>query len=85
MTVVLTVILFIGGIAVSIMGYFLKKTMDDVDKTKELATYTRERLSVLENDHNNKHASMTEKFDSLKESMDMLTGEIKHLISKIKN
>jgi predicted nucleic acid-binding Zn-ribbon protein len=72
------------GIIVGIGGYFLKKTMDDLDKTKELSNKTATELEVLKTDHLNKHEHLSDKFDDLKDSIVVLTKEIKELTSKIK-
>ena len=65
-------------------GYFLKRTMDDLDKTKELSIKTATELEVLKTDHLNKHEHLSDKFDDLKDSIVILTREIKELTSKIK-
>lgn len=83
-TAILTITTFLGSIIVTIMGYFLKQAMNELKETKDLALRTKSELDVLKNDHNNKHASMTEKFDDLKDSIIMLTKEIKELTSQIK-
>ncbi len=83
-SIILSVCIFLGGIIVSIIGYFLRKTMDDLNETKDLAILVRKDLDVLTNDHGNKHLYLTEKFDDLKDSIVVLTKEIKELTSKIK-
>lgn len=83
-TVVLSFLLFVGGVVVSIIGYFLRKTMDEQKETKDAAILIRKDLDVLKKDHENKHESLTEKFDDLKDSIVVLTNEIKHLTSRIK-
>lgn len=72
------------GVIVSVGGYFLKRTMDDLDKTKELSIKTKSELDVLKTDHLNKHEYLSDKFDDLKDSIVILTREIKELTSKIK-
>lgn len=82
-TVILSLISGLGSIVVSIIGYFLKRTMDELKETKDLATRTKSELDVLKQDHVNKHEYITEKFDDLKHSIDTLTLEIKELNKKI--
>jgi len=72
------------GIIVGVGGYFLKKTMDDLDKTKELSNKTATELEVLKTDHLNKHEHLSDKFDDLKDSIVVLTKEIKELTAKMK-
>lgn len=79
-----TIMSTVIGIIVGIGGYFLKKTMDDLDKTKELSNKTATELEVLKTDHLNKHEHLSDKFDDLKDSIVVLTKEIKELTSKIK-
>lgn len=67
------------GAMVSVIGYFLKTTMDDLKKVKEVSYETKSKLAVLENDYINKHTALTEKFDLLCESVKDLTNEIKLL------
>jgi len=72
------------GIIISIIGYFLKRTMGELDKTKELGIKTATELEVLKTDHLNKHEHLSDKFDDLKDSIVILTREIKELTAKIK-
>lgn len=75
---------FIGGIMLAIIGYFLKKTMDDLKDVKIMAYSTKNELDILKNDHINKHNNLTEKFDELKTSVQDLTKEIKELNKRLK-
>lgn len=83
-SIILSIATFLGMIIVSIISYFLKKTMSDLEKTKEIAILVRKDLDVLTKDHDNKHEYLTEKFDDLKDSIVVLTKEIKELTAKIK-
>ena len=70
-----------GGIA--IIGYFLRQTMEDLKKTKELTYENKNKLSVMENDYLNKHNHLSEKFDDLYGAVKDLTVEIKSLTKEI--
>jgi uncharacterized protein YoxC len=70
-----------GGIAV--IGYFLKQTMEDLKKTKEVAYDVKNKLAVIENDYLNKHAHLSDKFDELYGAVKDLTTEIKQLTKEI--
>ena len=74
----------IGGVMLSIIGYFLKKTMEDLKSVKEMAYDNKSKLELLQNDYNNKHSNLTEKFDELKLTMTELIKEIKALNQRIK-
>lgn len=81
---VLELLTIIGGIMLAIIGFFLRKTMEDLKEVKILGFDTKNQLDILKNDHQNKHANITEKFDELKTSVQDLTKEIKELNKKLK-
>jgi len=72
------ILTFIGGLAVSIISYFLKQTMNDLKQVKEIAYSTKSKLNVIENDYLNKIDQLNQKFDMLNESIKELTLEIKN-------
>jgi len=74
----------IVALVVSVIAYFLNRTMAEQDKTKELSIKTATELEVLKTDHLNKHEHLSDKFDDLKDSIVVLTREIKELTSRIK-
>ena len=69
----------LGGISISIIGYFLKKTLDELEKVKTISYENKNRLSVIENDYLNKVANLNDRFDLLYAAMKDLTNEIKEL------
>jgi hypothetical protein len=78
-------LLFIlGGVSISIIGYFLKKTLDELEKVKTITYENKNKLSVIEVDYLNKINTLNDKFDDLKEVMKDLTMEIKALNNKMK-
>jgi hypothetical protein len=72
----------IGGVMLTILGYFLKETMNDLKSVKLLTYETKNKLDILQNDHINKHANLTDKFDELKQALNELTKELKELNKK---
>jgi len=74
----------VGGIMLAVIGYFLKKTMEDLRDVKLLSYNTKSELDILRNDHTNKYANLTEKLDGLKSSLQELTIEIKELNKRLK-
>ena len=74
----------IGGIMLAIIGYFLKATMSELKEVKELSYNTKNQLDILKNDHINKYANMSDKFDELKAAVVDLTKEIKELNKRVK-
>jgi hypothetical protein len=76
------ILTLIGGVMLTIIGYFLKNTMDDLKSVKLLTYETKSKLDILQNDHINKHANLTDKFDELKTALNELTKELKELNKK---
>jgi peptidoglycan hydrolase CwlO-like protein len=74
----------IGGIGLSIITYFLKKTMNEMEKIKEVAYDTKNRLNVLENDYTNKISQLNNKIDDLQLVIRELTSELKEFNKKVK-
>lgn len=79
----MTVILWIGAILITIIGYFLKQTMEELKIFKIMAIETKSKLDLLELDHQNKHNHLNEKIDALYVAIKDLTIEIKELNKKI--
>lgn len=75
----MTVLTMIGGVMLTVIGYFLKSTMDELKEIKLLSYKTKGDLEILKNDHVNKYANITDKFDELKSAVVELTKEIKEL------
>ena len=80
------IVYFIGSVVISVLGYFLKGTMDDVKYMKaELVVVKTDNIKqqgeidMLRQDHLNKINGLDNKIDELKESLKELTKEIKTL------
>jgi len=80
----LPILTVIGGVMLSIIGFFLKKTMDDLRSVKDMSYDNRSKIELLQNDYNNIHNNLSEKFDQLKLTMNELIKEIKELNNRIK-
>ena len=77
---------FIGSVVISVLGYFLKGTMDDVKfMKKELECVKTDNIkqqgeiNMLRQDHSSKFENLDDKIDELKETLKELTKEIKAL------
>ena len=81
---IMTVLTFIGGIMLTVIGYFLKKTMEELKEVKVLSTETHTKLQVLEKQYSLELEYLTDRFDDLNETMKDLIKEIKNLNDKIK-
>jgi len=81
---VIDILTIIGGLMLSVIGYFLKNTMDDLKSVKSISFETKNKLALLENDSVNKYNNLSEKFDDLKGALIDLTKEIKELNNRVK-
>lgn len=70
-----TIVAIIAGVAIGIIGYFLNRTMGELDKVKDNGEKNTIKISLLENNH----VHLTDKFDLLYEAVKDLTQEIKNL------
>jgi hypothetical protein len=76
MTTLLTVI---GGVMLSIIGYFLRETMKDLRDVKTQSYENKNRIDLLEKEYMLRFDNLTDKFDELKLTMSELIKEIKAL------
>ena len=70
-----TVIVIVAGIIIGIIGYFLNRTMSELDKVKDNSEKNTIRISLVENNH----VHLTDRFDLLYDAVKELTQEIKNL------
>lgn len=75
--------MYVIGAGIGVIGYFLKQTMEDLKKTKEVTYDTKNKLAVIENDYLNKHSHLSDKFDELYGAVKDLTSEIKSLTKEL--
>ena len=74
----------IGGIMLSVGGFFLKRTMDELKEVKIVAYKTKTKVEVIEKDYINKVENLNEKFDMLYDAVKELTTEIKTLNQRMR-
>lgn len=67
------------GIVMSVMGYFLKKTMDRLDKVEEMTVSNKAKIDITDNNHQH----LNDKVDKLYDAIKDLTVEIKNLSKEI--
>lgn len=82
MVIGMDILLYIGGVLITIIGYFLKRTMTELDKMVDKVTdlnskiiENKSRIELVDNNHNH----LNEKFDQLYDAVRDLTMEIKNL------
>ena len=74
----------LGGVSISVIGYFLRSALNELKDVKERCISTNTRLDVLERDYSLQLKYLNEKFDNLADAVDELTREIKVLNQKMK-
>jgi len=79
-----TILTFLGGLSISVIGYFLKQTMAEIRNIKEVTYTTKTKVEVMEADYINKISNLNEKFDLLYTAINKLTDKIEKLNDKIK-
>jgi hypothetical protein len=79
-----TILTFLGGLSISVIGYFLKQTMGEIRNIKEITYTTKTKVEVMEADYINKISNLNEKFDLLYTAINKLTDKIEKLNDKIK-
>lgn len=64
------------GCVVSLIAYFLKRTMDQLDKTTAKAHQNANDIKILANTFELKHDSLGKQMEKLTQSLDKLTDKI---------
>ncbi|WP_333809136.1 hypothetical protein [Flavobacterium sp.] len=73
------IVYWIGGILISIIGYFLKTTMEDLKKVKEMTIENKSKIDLVDNNHSH----LNDRFDLLYDAVKDLTSEIKNLSKEL--
>lgn len=71
------------SLVISIIGFFLKRSVSDLDVLKEKFNIYSTKLQVIENDYLNKNTHLEAKIDSLSLLLKDLSLEIKNLTHKM--
>jgi hypothetical protein len=74
----------LGGLSISVIGYFLRGALAEVKQVKEIAYQTKLKVEVLENDYLNKITALNEKIALLHDSISKLNDNIMNLNNRIK-
>ena len=64
------------GIVMAVIGYFLKRTMEQLDKTTARTYQNANDIKILGNTFELKHDSLGKQMQKLTESLDKLTNKI---------
>jgi hypothetical protein len=67
----------LGGISLSVIGYFLKTALNEIKEVKNMTIDNKQKLAVLEIDYVNKVAMLNDKIDDLQATIKELTIELK--------
>ena len=74
------VLIAIGGVMLSIIGYFLRSSMQEIKEIKKVSYSNKSDIKVLQNEHGH----LVENFEKLYDAVKELTVEIKELNKRIK-
>lgn len=80
----MTILTAIGGVMLSVIGFFLKQTMSELKEVKQTAYTTATKLEVLETDYRIQLNHLNDKIDDLTDSIGSLTSEIRSLNEKLR-
>jgi len=67
------------GLGMTIIGYFLKRTMDQLDKTTANCYKNENNIKILSNTFELKHDSLGKQMEKLTHSLDKLSDKIETL------
>jgi len=67
------------GLGMTIIGYFLKRTMDQLDKTTANCYKNENNIKILTNTFELKHDSLGKQMEKLTQSLDKLSDKIETL------
>jgi uncharacterized protein YoxC len=70
----------IGGVMLSVIGYFLRSSMQEIKEIKKVSYTNKSDIKVLQNEHGH----LVENFEKLYDAVKELTIEIKELNKRIK-
>ena len=76
-------VMLIFGVLISIIGYFLKETMEDLKDVQNMAQETKIDLGLVKLDNKNKFDNLLEKIQQLFETNKEIISELKQIKGKI--
>jgi uncharacterized membrane protein (DUF106 family) len=76
-------VMLIFGVLISIIGYFLKKTMEDLKDVQKMAQETKIDLGLVKLDTKNKYDNLLEKIEQLFETNKEIISELKQIKDKM--
>ena len=75
--------MLIFGVLISIIGYFLKETMEDLKDVQNMAQETKIDLGLVKLDTKNKYDNLLEKISELSETNKEIISELKQIKEKM--
>ena len=76
-------VMLIFGVLISIIGYFLKETMEDLKDVQNMAQETKIDLGLVKLDNKNKYDNLLEKIEQLFETNKEIISELKQIKDKM--
>ena len=77
-------VMLIFGVLISIIGYFLKETIEDLKDVQNMAQETKIDLGLVKLDNKNKYDNLLEKIQQLFENNKEIISELKQIKGKMK-
>lgn len=74
----------IGGISISVIGYFLKTAMDDLKTVKSVSYENKTKIEIIKRENVLHIQRLNEKIELLYDAIDKLNNSIDRLNQKIK-
>jgi phage-related minor tail protein len=77
-------LVLIGGISISVIGYFLKNALNEVKEVKSITYDNKSKIELLEKEYMLRIERLNEKIELLYSAIDKLNDNIDRLASRIK-
>jgi len=77
-------LVLMGGISISVIGYFLKSALNEVKEVKAITYDNKSKIDLLEKEYMLKTERLNEKITMLYDAIDKLNDNIDKLAARIK-
>jgi hypothetical protein len=74
----------LGGLSISIISFFLRRTLNQLEKVKEVTYDNKAKIEIIHTDYINKVSSLNQRMDMLYNSIEKLSDKIDQLNKNIK-
>jgi uncharacterized membrane protein YgaE (UPF0421/DUF939 family) len=77
-------LVLIGGVSISVIGYFLRSSLNEVKEVKTITYENKSKIELLEKEYMLRIEGLNEKIQLLYDAIDKLNTNIDRLAEKIK-